>query len=1150
MAAPLAIRDLSPLFFRLKAQAREKRLRFSKPNGCIPSPTGRSATRQQRLLSFQADDDDLGALSPQLPPPLGLSFEPLEPSVDALEELHDEIAHIKERMGQLQKVQQRRLLQVFGDSYGETAIGREIESQTAALSQLFRSCEAKLQQLCPRESSAGTSPDCVMQQNAQKAVAQQLQGLTQTFRQQQKAYLEEIRRRCQGSELMQDAQESTSASQRWLPSLPFYLSFVLHQGFSDDLTVQLDVLESETDVRREQSTRQPHAYLDKPYPAISFPLLSPYSVRVFGLSKASQPCNTTHTTFPLPFCLLSISPYTHESACVCFRPLPAQEITKIAQSMAELHQMFRDTATLVIEQGTILDRIDYNVERVAHQSAEATREIRKAEESRRSGLAAKCIFTLSATIFFLAVHSLLAGGMPLKEGAVCSVEAERSRDSPYSTGNACSAFKVIGENVEKGRLGEALGEVAPPLCHEGMGTSLSPAVGAVQKAAVRYSPSLDLGLYAVCSRLSQGGTRVLLAVPSNEENTGHIHGIKRFERTISNVPDGHMSSRDVILAREIKPQEANYPQYLRERAISALIELERKAYKNFEDAVALATAAAKATDALLDLSVQEDFSGSTTFADQQVMGQPSVSSGSSQSFDGFLLELLRLLSLDFAKDMEGHQKEQRQPQQQEDPQQREKTLQRLDLLQRLASTEPQEIKEALLLRDTGSGGAVPPSLLERLGSGEDHETLHLSMLHNLSSLKEAPPTQKPPAGKGPSRGTAPGRAKSAKGKKKTGVSRVPKSISEQLAQQEEASENLHLSLLERIGSLTDLPDGAGDSQSLHLSLLFGRSPSQKDVGVKDQITSKQDTKDPAEVQLSGKKKGSQAPANIPTQEHGKPISERLLAADASPSPASLRRREAAQQQARRPDNPTAEGPRTLSALQPATHIAATGVPQPQPAAASVPARRPASAAPQSDLSPEIFWELFYAKTTRKTMGAPSSGVERTQAAESNPGRPSTCGQRGLPVTQKKHAMWRFIDSDSSLDIPCPKGCGSSCEEMPYEADTSAASSTENVQMAPPAPLIVKGTPLVQRQRPQQEQRQATVPVQGPVDSNGRPPLLLEGSMLLMSSVAFQDADINNTQVQQQGSQQRQNPHPQNPQHKTLARPSSSKRKHRNRKRRS
>ncbi|XP_026190796.1 zinc finger CCCH domain-containing protein 13, partial [Cyclospora cayetanensis] len=702
-----------------------------------------------------------------------------------------------------------------------------------------------------------------------------------------------------------------------------------------------------------------------------------------------------------------------------------------------------------------------------------------------------------------------------------------------------------------------------------------------------------------------------------------------------------------------RPQEANYPQYLRERAISALIELERKAYKNFEDAVALATAAAKATDALLDLSVQEDFSGSTTFADQQVMGQPSVSSGSSQSFDGFLLELLRLLSLDFAKDMEGHQKEQRQPQQQEDPQQREKTLQRLDLLQRLASTEPQEIKEALLLRDTGSGGAVPPSLLERLGSGEDHETLHLSMLHNLSSLKEAPPTQKPPAGKGPSRGTAPGRAKSAKGKKKTGVSRVPKSISEQLAQQEEASENLHLSLLERIGSLTDLPDGAGDSQSLHLSLLFGRSPSQKDVGVKDQITSKQDTKDPAEVQLSGKKKGSQAPANIPTQEHGKPISERLLAADASPSPASLRRREAAQQQfkqtapgsssscssgsssadwldeapndfqdielqsprnlttgkqrrgrrvpresaqtkaektpafcamhilpqqqdpqqpqqetaatssntsalrctspmprARRPDNPTAEGPRTLSALQPATHIAATGVPQPQPAAASVPARRPASAAPQSDLSPEIFWELFYAKTTRKTMGAPSSGVERTQAAESNPGRPSTCGQRGLPVTQKKHAMWRFIDSDSSLDIPCPKGCGSSCEEMPYEADTSAASSTENVQMAPPAPLIVKGTPLVQRQRPQQEQRQATVPVQGPVDSNGRPPLLLEGSMLLMSSVAFQDADINNTQVQQQGSQQRQNPHPQNPQHKTLARPSSSKRKHRNRKRRS
>ncbi len=40
------------------------------------------------------------------------------------------------------------------------------------------------------------------------------------------------------------------------------------------------------------------------------------------------------------------------------------EIKKICQSIEELAEVFKELATLVIDQGTIIDRIDYNMEQV------------------------------------------------------------------------------------------------------------------------------------------------------------------------------------------------------------------------------------------------------------------------------------------------------------------------------------------------------------------------------------------------------------------------------------------------------------------------------------------------------------------------------------------------------------------------------------------------------------------------------------------------------------------------------------------------------------------------------------------------------------------------------------------------------------------
>lgn len=48
-----------------------------------------------------------------------------------------------------------------------------------------------------------------------------------------------------------------------------------------------------------------------------------------------------------------------------------QELRNLLKSIEELNSIFKDISILVIEQGTILDRIDYNIERAEHNVLQA-----------------------------------------------------------------------------------------------------------------------------------------------------------------------------------------------------------------------------------------------------------------------------------------------------------------------------------------------------------------------------------------------------------------------------------------------------------------------------------------------------------------------------------------------------------------------------------------------------------------------------------------------------------------------------------------------------------------------------------------------------------------------------------------------------------
>jgi len=80
-----------------------------------------------------------------------------------------------------------------------------------------------------------------------------------------------------------------------------------------------------------------------------------------------------------------------------------KEIIKVAQSINELAQLFKELNVLVIEQGTILDRIDYNIEQAKAKVQSGVVDLEKADEYSKKMYTLKCILALLLVIIILVV---------------------------------------------------------------------------------------------------------------------------------------------------------------------------------------------------------------------------------------------------------------------------------------------------------------------------------------------------------------------------------------------------------------------------------------------------------------------------------------------------------------------------------------------------------------------------------------------------------------------------------------------------------------------------------------------------------------------------------------------------------------------------
>jgi syntaxin 16 len=83
------------------------------------------------------------------------------------------------------------------------------------------------------------------------------------------------------------------------------------------------------------------------------------------------------------------------------------EIVQIAKSIEELGTIFKELAVLVIDQGTILDRIDYNMEAVVEHTKTGIQQLEKAERAQRSARPLRCIICLSILVFVLLILLVL-----------------------------------------------------------------------------------------------------------------------------------------------------------------------------------------------------------------------------------------------------------------------------------------------------------------------------------------------------------------------------------------------------------------------------------------------------------------------------------------------------------------------------------------------------------------------------------------------------------------------------------------------------------------------------------------------------------------------------------------------------------------------
>ncbi|KZT57752.1 t-SNARE [Calocera cornea HHB12733] len=106
-----------------------------------------------------------------------------------------------------------------------------------------------------------------------------------------------------------------------------------------------------------------------------------------------------------------------------------RELTELAKSIGALAELFKDLSTLVIDQGTILDSVEYNIEQTATHVEEAVKELKVATKYQSNTSRRMCIFLLVLIILGLILVLIFK---PRRHGAAPPPSTPPPMDTPIS----------------------------------------------------------------------------------------------------------------------------------------------------------------------------------------------------------------------------------------------------------------------------------------------------------------------------------------------------------------------------------------------------------------------------------------------------------------------------------------------------------------------------------------------------------------------------------------------------------------------------------------------------------------------------------------------------------------------------------------------
>ncbi|KAJ1412585.1 Target SNARE coiled-coil-like proteiny domain [Sesbania bispinosa] len=270
----------------------------------------------------------------------------LPPSwVDDSEEIATNIQRAKIKMSELTKAHAKALMPSFGDGKDDQ---RQIETLTREITDLLRKSEMRLKRL---SAAMGSSEDSNVRKNVQLAFVVLLDSL--------------------------------------------YCFSAISFENSSLRSLATDLQNLSLDLRRKQSAYLKHLQQQKEgYDGIDL------EMNFNGSKSGLQDDGFSDVGF-------SGEQMTKLKKSEQLSEEREREIEQVVKSVNELAQIMKDLSVLVIDQGTIVDRIDYNIQNVATSVEEGLKQLQKAERTQKKGGMIMCATVLVIMCFVMIVLLIL-----------------------------------------------------------------------------------------------------------------------------------------------------------------------------------------------------------------------------------------------------------------------------------------------------------------------------------------------------------------------------------------------------------------------------------------------------------------------------------------------------------------------------------------------------------------------------------------------------------------------------------------------------------------------------------------------------------------------------------------------------------------------